>query len=77
MVPKQYDMMALPQQTKGTFIFSEKDLEGFKPRQPGRSMVGTNQDPLKAVDTKMGGPVKVEKPRQKYRVIPSQFLPMR
>ncbi|KAF2432865.1 hypothetical protein EJ08DRAFT_731950 [Tothia fuscella] len=71
-IPKEYDMMHLPQATKSTFIFSEKDLEGYKPRQPGRNMGAGAQDPLKSVDSKLGGPVKVEKPRQKYRVIPKR-----
>jgi transcription initiation factor TFIIF subunit beta len=73
MVAKQYDMtIGPPQGPKNTFIFSEKDLEGYKPRQPGRNMVASNQDPLKGVDTKNGGPVKVEKPKSRFRTIPKK-----
>jgi transcription initiation factor TFIIF subunit beta len=72
MVPKQWDMMGQPQGPKNTFIFSEKDLEGYKPRQPGRNMVASNQDSLKSVDSKIGGPVKVEKPKSRYRTIPKK-----
>jgi transcription initiation factor TFIIF subunit beta len=72
MIPKQYDMMGSSQATKSTFVFSEKDLEGYKPRQPGRNMASTHQDPLKSIDSKAGGPVKVEKPKSRYRTIPKK-----
>lgn len=70
-IPKEYDMNPTePTQKKehgdptlrNTFIFSEKDMPGFK-RNNG-------------VDTKTGGPVKVEKSYKKGpRTIPSKIPP--
>lgn len=68
-IPKQYDMTPTDSTNKkntdptlrNTFLFSEKNLPSFKQRNNG-------------VDTKTGGPVKVEKPRQRGpRTIPSKI----
>lgn len=70
-IPKQYDMnptdptskKTVDPTLKNTFIFSEKNMPGFK-RNNG-------------VDTKTGGPVKVEKPYKKGpRTIPSKIPPL-
>lgn len=70
-IPKQYDMTATEATLKkdkdptlkNTFVFSEKNLPGFRRNNGARGQ---------GVDSKTGGPVKVEKPRQRGpRTIPS------
>ena len=74
-IPKQYDMTPTEQSTKkdkdpilkNTFLFSEKNLPGFRRNTGARGGVGQGVDP------KTGGTVKVEKPRQRGpRTIPSE-----
>ena len=57
LIPKEYDLTA-PQITgpKNTFVFSEKNLPGFRPRNT------RNQDALRGLDSREGA-VKIEKPR--------------
>jgi hypothetical protein len=74
-IPKQYDMTPTDSTTKqdkdptlkNTFLFSEKNMPGFRRNNGAHGGVG------QGVDSKTGGPVKVEKPRQRGpRTIPSQ-----
>lgn len=73
-IPKQYDMTPTEATTKkdkdpilkNTFLFSEKNLPGFRRNNGARGGFG------QAVDPNTGGPIKVEKPRQRGpRTIPS------
>jgi transcription initiation factor TFIIF subunit beta len=67
MTPKEYDLHINNREQRNTFVFSEKDLPGFKPQFMGRNRYNRSQpqDPLKKVDGK------VEKQRRGGRTIPS------
>jgi hypothetical protein len=68
MTPKEYDLHINDRAQRNTFVFSEKDLPGFKPQFMGRNRFNRpqTQDPLKKVDGK------VEKQRRGGRTIPSK-----
>jgi transcription initiation factor TFIIF subunit beta len=62
LIPKQYDLTSQVTAPKNTFIFSEKNLPGFRNQRGGNNRTGGSQDLLRGVDGREGS-VKVEKPR--------------
>jgi len=63
LIPKQYDLTSTSGNaiTKNTFIFSEKNLPGFKPRSH-LARTAKQEDALRGVDSREGS-VSVQKPR--------------
>ncbi|KIW01047.1 uncharacterized protein PV09_07561 [Verruconis gallopava] len=63
LVPKQYDLTSQVSAPKNTFVFSEKNLPGFRPRYLGGGRgISNSQDALHSVNSRESS-VKVEKPR--------------
>ncbi|KAF2405142.1 hypothetical protein EJ06DRAFT_552577 [Trichodelitschia bisporula] len=71
LIPKEYDMNVTNQKTRNMFVFSEKNMTGYRPHVFGRGRQDRQraQGSSKGVDSK-GGPVKVDKTRGKGRSIP-------
>lgn len=68
LIAKEYDLQVQPGAPRNTFIFSEKDLPGYKPNVYGRRF-GNARDPLRKTE---GG--KVEKRQRGPRTITSTCL---
>jgi transcription initiation factor TFIIF subunit beta len=65
LIPKQYDLTSQVTAPKNTFVFSEKNLPGFRPRR--------NQDALRSVNANSSPAAKIEKPYQRGpRTIPKR-----
>jgi transcription initiation factor TFIIF subunit beta len=60
LIPKQYDLTSQVSAPKNTFVFSEKNLPGFRPRHLGGGRASSSQDILRSVDSREGS-VKIEK----------------
>jgi hypothetical protein len=74
MTAKEYDLQIQTGTPKNTFVFSEKNMPGWKPHYMGRGRYNRTQaqDPLKKADGADGGS-KVQKPYKRGpRTIPSQ-----
>ena len=74
-VPKEYDLALTNMQAANTFVFTEKDLPGYRPQAYGRAkadIVSANSTRAPALNT----PHKVQKHRKPHfrRSIPSRSL---